>query len=68
MSLVLLLDVPFAKSDCSSNKVLNPRLAASTAIPKPVAPPPIIIRSHSAISCSFFINCGRLIKADLIFG
>ena len=61
------LEVPFAKSDCSNNKVFSPRLAASTAMPKPVAPPPIIIRSHSGISSSSFINCWRLINAGLIF-
>jgi len=43
---VLLEEVPLAKSFLSKRSVLYPRLAASTAIPRPEAPPPIIITSH----------------------
>ena len=46
-SLVLLDDVPFAKSFFSNKTVLNPLFAASIAIPKPEDPPPMIAISQS---------------------
>src|SRR5687767_704114 len=48
MSLVLLLEVPLAKSRCSSSAVRYPRFAASTAQPNPVAPPPMMRMSQRA--------------------
>ena len=38
-------EVPLAKSCDSSNNTLNPRATASTATPRPVAPPPIMTKS-----------------------
>jgi hypothetical protein len=55
---VLREDVPFAKSNFSTSRVLNPLEAASTAIPRPVAPPPIMQMSHMGVAC----NC-RIISA-----
>src|SRR5687767_6756832 len=43
MSLVERLEVPLPKSDCSTRQTLYPRDAASTAMPTPVAPPPMTI-------------------------
>src|SRR5690606_38742688 len=40
------LDVPQAKSCCSSSNTLRPRRAASSRMPAPVMPPPITIRSQ----------------------
>ena len=42
---VLLEDVPAPKSSLSTRAVRKPRVAASKAIPVPVAPPPITRRS-----------------------
>src|SRR5699024_2135167 len=39
----------FAKSACSTNKVLYPLEAASTAAPSPVAPPPITTISQRSV-------------------
>jgi len=45
MSLVLRLEVPSEKSKRSTSATLRPRLAASSATPLPVAPPPITKKS-----------------------
>src|SRR5947207_4424802 len=48
MSLLLRLEVALAKSLWSTSNVRYPRAAASTAVPRPVAPPPITRTSQSA--------------------
>jgi len=53
---VLLLDVDFVKSDISSNRALYPLVAASRAIPIPVAPPPIIIISYASVAIDASLN------------
>jgi hypothetical protein len=59
---VLRLDVPFAKSSCSTNNTLYPRAAASTATPRPVAPPPITRKSQD------FVFSIRSIAFSLLIG
>lgn len=56
---VLREEVPFAKSNFSTNRVLNPLVAASTAIPKPVAPPPMMQMSHMEVACNCCIISPR---------
>ena len=48
-SFVLRLDVPLQKSSRSSSSTAYPRFAASTAIPAPVAPPPITTISQGSL-------------------
>ena len=51
-----------AKSYCSSNKVLYPRLAASMAVPRPEAPPPMIrISQGSFWVCMLWMFLARFI-------
>lgn len=45
--LVLRLEVAFAKSSHSNKATLYPLVTASTATPKPVAPPPITTTSQT---------------------
>jgi hypothetical protein len=45
---VLRLEVPEPKSRASSNNAANPRDAASSAIPMPVAPPPMMTKSQGS--------------------
>src|SRR5690606_23757716 len=59
-SLVALLDVPLAKSAASISNVRYPRAAASTAVPSPVAPPPITMTSQAAGSFKVSSRAGRL--------
>src|SRR5581483_4859889 len=54
-SLVARLEVACAKSPDSTSAVRNPRVAASTASPRPVAPPPTIKTSR----LSFFVSSSR---------
>src|SRR3954468_10574541 len=49
MSLVEADEVPEARSFCSTSRTLNPRPAASRAMPTPLIPPPMIARSKSAM-------------------
>src|SRR6516225_1107887 len=46
-SLVARLEVPLAKSVFSTSSVRRPREAASSAVPRPVAPPPITKQSQT---------------------
>lgn len=46
---MLLELAPLAKSSLSIKATFNPRVTASRAIPEPVAPPPIMRRSYSAV-------------------
>jgi hypothetical protein len=57
--LVLREDVPFAKSNFSTSSVLNPLEAASTAIPSPVAPPPMMQMSQMGVACNCCIISAR---------
>jgi hypothetical protein len=50
--LVERLDVALPKSSRSNNSTSNPRVVASTAIPMPVAPPPMMTMSHGAVRAS----------------
>jgi hypothetical protein len=56
--------VPFAKSSASIRMVENPREAASTAAPRPVAPPPIMSISHVLFS-SNWLNMEFLFMLDI---
>src|SRR5215472_18311335 len=49
-------EAPEATSFFSSMSVFKPRIAASRAIPVPLTPPPMMIRSNSA--ASFIFRCG----------
>jgi hypothetical protein len=51
---VLLLEVPFAKSTAST-KIVLPRLAASSAVQRPLAPPPMDYIPFWV--CFSFVNC-----------
>src|SRR5262249_21411831 len=50
MSLDDRLDVPDAKSDCSTSATRSPRNAASRAMPAPLMPPPMTRRSKRSRS------------------
>lgn len=41
--------MPLAKSDCSMRTTVWPREAASTAAPRPVAPPPMMAMSKGPV-------------------
>ena len=55
--LVLLLEVPAAKSNESMTAQFSPRLAASRTTPVPLAPPPMIKRSNSVEPSRSFSRC-----------
>ena len=58
--LVLLLEVPAAKSYESIRAQLSPRLAASSTTPAPFAPPPIINMSNSIFASFNLAKCSLL--------
>src|SRR4030095_12025761 len=66
-NLVLRDEVPFAKSYFSNNTVLYPLEAASTAMPNPVAPPPIMQISHSGLALSWSFMSALCITAELYY-
>jgi len=48
--------VPFPKSDCSTSATEYPRAAASTAMPTPVAPPPMMAISNGVVRDVIFVS------------
>src|SRR5262245_54098011 len=51
--------MPLAKSSTSTSTTDNPRAATSTAIPSPIAPPPMTTRSHIGASARLRVNSAR---------
>src|SRR5690606_12874542 len=53
MSLLDLLEVPEARSRASTSATRRPRVAASSATPHPVTPPPMTTTSNSSLASRF---------------
>src|SRR5690606_29036168 len=66
-SLVARDDVPLAKSCDSSNTTEKPRAAASSATPRPVAPPPMTARSKVLDSARRASNWSRPVFKGKVF-
>ena len=55
--LVLRLEVPLAKSACSTRPACGNRARGIHATPSPVAPPPITRKSHGSSPNSISVDC-----------